>query len=422
LRVAVETGLATGFAVAGTLGVPVAFASTPDSGVVHACYSKSSGILRIPSGQHCSKGEVAISWNQKGAQGPQGAQGATGNNGIAGAPGATGPAGTGSQGAQGATGATGNNGIAGAPGATGPTGPAGSGATGPQGATGTNGTNGVTGPTGPTGAAGINGAAGATGPTGAAGAPGVTGPTGATGPAGINGSNGVTGPTGSTGATGVTGPAGATGFTGATGPTGPTGPTGATGPTGVNGANGVTGATGPIGATGATGANGATGATGPAGTGQSLQAWDSNGVDLGTVIGLGFSGSENAVAVLTSTGYEVYFAFNGTAGNSEFIFYTTSTSCGGGTIYVNDLAGNTGDFMNPNQLFWTPQGFAHVTGASVQLSGIESNYDPTNTPSTCTTSIPSSPAFPAALVSNSAAGLPATIGTGTIIISATRPA
>ena len=45
-------------------------------------------------------------------------------------------------------------------------------------------------------------------------------------------------------------------------------------------------------------------------------------------------------------------------------------------MYLNDGNGASGDFMNPNQLFWTPQGFAKVSSTSSQaISGTVSNYD-----------------------------------------------
>jgi hypothetical protein len=73
----------------------VAYATIPDSGgVIHGCYLKSIGSLRVidPSaGQRCAGVEKAIQWNQtgpKGLQGPPGANGAAGPAGPAGAPGA----------------------------------------------------------------------------------------------------------------------------------------------------------------------------------------------------------------------------------------------------------------------------------------------------------------------------------------------
>jgi hypothetical protein len=77
----------------------VAYASIPDSiGVIHGCYAKSSGGLRVidtGSGQHCLPSEVAISWSQRGPTGPIGSKGDTGNKGDTGATGPTGSAGPG---------------------------------------------------------------------------------------------------------------------------------------------------------------------------------------------------------------------------------------------------------------------------------------------------------------------------------------
>jgi Collagen triple helix repeat (20 copies) len=157
--------------------------------VIHACYSKKSGELRIAPRKGCGKGQVALQWRSEGEAGAPGSQGTQG---------AVGP-----QGSGGAAGPTGNAGAAGNPG------PAG-----------------ASGPTGATGATGVTGATGASGATGAAGPKGLTGPTGAAGAQGAAGGTGGTGPTGNTGEPGPTGP---------TGPTGPAGLTGATGPAGGSG-------------------------------------------------------------------------------------------------------------------------------------------------------------------------------------------
>jgi hypothetical protein len=65
----------TGFAVA----------KIPDNkGVVHACYKKKGGALRVVSGKKCRKGTRALSWNQKGRAGAKGAPGVVGKQGDAG--------------------------------------------------------------------------------------------------------------------------------------------------------------------------------------------------------------------------------------------------------------------------------------------------------------------------------------------------
>jgi hypothetical protein len=77
----------------------IAYATIPDSsGVIHGCYQKNVGNLRVidSSTESCRPSEVALNWNQTG---PTGATGATGATGPTGATGTTGPQGsTGPQG------------------------------------------------------------------------------------------------------------------------------------------------------------------------------------------------------------------------------------------------------------------------------------------------------------------------------------
>src|SRR6266540_3846415 len=60
----------------------IAYATIPDSdGVIHGCYQKSSGLLRVidtDTGQSCASSEKPVSWNQTGPEGPTGPQGVTG--------------------------------------------------------------------------------------------------------------------------------------------------------------------------------------------------------------------------------------------------------------------------------------------------------------------------------------------------------
>ena len=103
---------AGGFALAGIPG---------EDGVIHGCYKKRTGALRVvDEGTACKAKEIAISWNQQGPTGPRGEAGGSG------------------QGARGNTGATGSTGATGATGAAGSTGPPGP--PGPPGAAGANGT------------------------------------------------------------------------------------------------------------------------------------------------------------------------------------------------------------------------------------------------------------------------------------------
>jgi len=86
--------LAAVVAAVAALGVAgVAYAQIPDSaGVIHSCYLKSGGALRVidSSVTKCKSTETSLNWNQKGATGPKGATGASGASGPTGP---TGPAG-----------------------------------------------------------------------------------------------------------------------------------------------------------------------------------------------------------------------------------------------------------------------------------------------------------------------------------------
>jgi hypothetical protein len=97
----------------------VAYADIPDSGVIHACYKKTSpnqGLLRVidkSAGQTCANNEIVTSWNQVGPTGPTGPTGATGATGPGGPTGDTGPSGP--SGATGPSGPSGGTGPAGPP-------------------------------------------------------------------------------------------------------------------------------------------------------------------------------------------------------------------------------------------------------------------------------------------------------------------
>jgi hypothetical protein len=72
----------------------IAFASIPDSNqVIHGCYVKSGGNLRVIDSTvtNCKASETALNWSQSGPKGATGATGAMGTTGAAGATGATGP-------------------------------------------------------------------------------------------------------------------------------------------------------------------------------------------------------------------------------------------------------------------------------------------------------------------------------------------
>jgi hypothetical protein len=71
-------------------------ASIPDAdGVIHGCYNKSGGSIRIidSSVTRCGSNETAVNWSQTGPPGPIGPQGPQGPTGPAGATGPTGPVG-----------------------------------------------------------------------------------------------------------------------------------------------------------------------------------------------------------------------------------------------------------------------------------------------------------------------------------------
>lgn len=65
----------------------VAFGAIPDSdGVIHGCYLKGDGGLRVidtEAGETCRSAETELLWNQTGPQGPQGPQGEQGPPGPA---------------------------------------------------------------------------------------------------------------------------------------------------------------------------------------------------------------------------------------------------------------------------------------------------------------------------------------------------
>ena len=143
------TIIATTGAIA--IGAGVAGATIPDGeGVIHGCYLKSGGQLRVVDDgtTTCGSKETALNWNSKGVKGDPGPAGPAGATGPAGPAGPSGPAGP--EGPAGAAGADGKDG------ATGPAGPAG-----PQGEQGPKGDTGDTGPQGPQGEQGPAGPAGA---------------------------------------------------------------------------------------------------------------------------------------------------------------------------------------------------------------------------------------------------------------------
>src|SRR5262245_8738603 len=93
-------------------GVVLTKATIPDAkGVIHGCYSKSGGSIRVidDSVTTCNANETSLSWNVIGPAGPVGPQGPIGPQGL-----------TGSAGPQGSTGPTGPMGPQGPEGPIGP--------------------------------------------------------------------------------------------------------------------------------------------------------------------------------------------------------------------------------------------------------------------------------------------------------------
>jgi hypothetical protein len=108
-----------------------AVAAIPEGdGTINGCYAKKSGALRVvPAGKKCRKGELPLSFSQKGdpgAAGPAGPAGAKGDPGATGAKGAPGaPGSPGIKGDPGTPGAPGTKGDPGTPGTKGDKGDAG---------------------------------------------------------------------------------------------------------------------------------------------------------------------------------------------------------------------------------------------------------------------------------------------------------
>jgi hypothetical protein len=101
----VIVAMGTSFAAASSKG-------SDSDDVIHACYGRYSGLLRIVEpGRRCFSFELPISWNQAGAPGPVGATGADGEDGV--------------DGVDGVDGEDGAPGLQGPPGPQGPQGPEG---------------------------------------------------------------------------------------------------------------------------------------------------------------------------------------------------------------------------------------------------------------------------------------------------------
>ncbi len=91
---------AAGLASAALIGVGIAVgaaglasAAIPNGGVIHGCWDRESGKLRVidADSNACRKDERSLNWNKEGPQGPQGLPGAKGEPGLPGAKGDPGP-------------------------------------------------------------------------------------------------------------------------------------------------------------------------------------------------------------------------------------------------------------------------------------------------------------------------------------------
>lgn len=73
----------------------IAYATIPNNGVIHGCYTRSGGTLRVIDATvtTCKSTETALDWNVQGAVGPQGPQGIQGPTGPTGPQGPAGVSG-----------------------------------------------------------------------------------------------------------------------------------------------------------------------------------------------------------------------------------------------------------------------------------------------------------------------------------------
>jgi hypothetical protein len=87
----VAATLALVFAMSG--GAIAATGGFSSGGTLRACANEEGAIRLLKGGQHCKKGQKAVSWSQTGPAGAPGAKGAPGASGAGGAAGAPGPKG-----------------------------------------------------------------------------------------------------------------------------------------------------------------------------------------------------------------------------------------------------------------------------------------------------------------------------------------
>jgi hypothetical protein len=85
-RLSYATVAATGAVVLGVTGLSIA-AIPSSTGVIHACYKKSNGTIRVvKAGTRCGKSATALSWNREGVPGAPGPKGVAGPKGVRASP------------------------------------------------------------------------------------------------------------------------------------------------------------------------------------------------------------------------------------------------------------------------------------------------------------------------------------------------
>jgi hypothetical protein len=138
---------------------------------------------------------------------------------------------------------------------------------------------------------------------------------------------------------------------------------------------------------------------------------DNNSVTLGTILSFGYDGD---VEVLTSTGYivSIYMDPNGTDDFPTSQIYWTGASCSG-TPYLNDGQGGTGGIKRYYKLLC----YSHSATSLYEMSSPNTNHISTSVGftsatienPTCMSSAGSNSGWALTVITNTAAGLPATI-------------
>ena len=85
MRLQTVLSAGVGAAIATALVGGIAWAGIPGGdGVIHGCYQKAVGQLRVidPDTGDCRPSEIAITWNEQGAKGEKGQPGSAGRDGL----------------------------------------------------------------------------------------------------------------------------------------------------------------------------------------------------------------------------------------------------------------------------------------------------------------------------------------------------